>query len=157
MNTQIENMLAEAENRYLAPQELRTLQSYFTTFEQRAQAMSAIEAKEEAIVHEVIDVVFERHPDFSNQYHQARVRCIRDVTLTLRYCAQAMLRDDPDFLKEKYLYWLRTILHAFRFNEVIDTTYRQLVEKTKAHIDAEQFRLVEPYLTLTHNILTTEN
>jgi hypothetical protein len=156
MNSRFETMFAEAEGRYLNPDEVARMTSYTESLGARLSAMKAIEAVEAKIIDEVIDEVWRKHADFERRHVDARDKARRDITLALRYCALAMVRDDETFLTDKLLYWMRTILQAFHFGKVIDTTYRSLIERSSAHLDPRHFRLVEPYLRLTHQVLTQE-
>ena len=156
MNHTLENMLIEAEGRYLSPEESRQLLKYAASLELRLAAMTALEKIEPKIVDEVLAIVWQRHPEFERAHHQAKERCRRDVTLVLRYCAQAMLREDEQFLQDKMLHWLHTILHSFHFGKVIETTYRALPQRVEANLSAQYHQLLAPYLTLTMETLTRD-
>lgn len=156
MNTRFESMFADAEGRYLSQDEIQRVTTYTESIGARLAAMKAVEAVEAKIIEEVIEEVWKKHADFERRHVDAREKAKRDITLALRYCALAMVRDDDSFLTDKLLYWMRTILQAFHFGQVIDTTYRALIVRTQAHVDARHFRLIEPYLKLTHQILTQE-
>lgn len=154
MNHRFDHMLTEAEGRYLTAEESRLMVKYASSLELRLAAMNALEKVEEKIVDEVLTVVWQKHPEFERAHHQAKDRCRRDVTLVLRYCATAMLRDDDKFLEEKLLHWLHTILHSFHFGDVIATTYRALPQRVEANISAQYNQLLAPYLKLTMETLT---
>ena len=156
MNSQIKAMFSDAEGRYLEDQEIGQLTDYMASLEARLAAMRAVEQAEAKIVEETLDVVWETHPDFASKYYEARKNCTRDVSLALRYCALAMVRDDIDMLREKLLYWLRTILNAFEFGQALDTTYRALARRVEANLDPQSVRLLAPYLRETHQILTSD-
>lgn len=154
MNTRFDQMFTQAEGRYLSAEEIGRLKSYAASVEARLQAMAAIEQAEARIVSETLDEVWRQHPDFAQRHHMSREKCTRDVTLVLRYCTLAMVQDDETFLTDKLLHWMRTILHAFKFDGSIDTTYRALPRRAEANLDPRHIRLLEPYLRLTHQILT---
>lgn len=157
MNTQLQSIFSDAEGRYLQNEEIRALAAYTSTLKERVETMQLLEKKEAAIVKETLDIVFEKHPDLTSRYFRTRENCTRDVTLVLRFCAMAMVRDDVDYLKEKLLYWLRTILQAFEFGAILDSTYRTLAIRVEAHLSASQARLMAPYLRATHEVLTAES
>lgn len=156
MNSAMMEMMTTVEGRYLTDEEVQRIHAYFEGFRSRVDAMRAIEAKEAAIVRDTIDEVWEKHPDFHTRHHAAREKAVRDVTLTLRYCAQAMVREDEEFLAEKLLFWLRTILRSFNMGQVIDTTYRTLARKAEAHLEPQHLELLGPYLRQTHRLLTLD-
>lgn len=156
MNAKMMELMTEVEGRYLTTEEVQRVEAYFEGFRKRIAAMRAIEAKEATIVRETIDEVWDKHPDFHTRHHAAREKAVRDVTLTLRYCTQAMVREDEEFLAEKLLFWLRTILRSFNMGQVIDTTYRTLARKAEQHLEREHLELIGPYLRQTHRLLTLE-
>ncbi|TNE49175.1 MAG: hypothetical protein EP343_12910 [Deltaproteobacteria bacterium] len=155
MNTTLEQIFADAEGRYLQNAELEALSQYTQSIPKRMQAMKAIEKVEGPILQEVINEVWRKHPDFESRYGMSREKCTRDVGYVLRYCTLAMLRDDTTFLTEKLLYWMRTVLHAFEFNDTINTTYSALMQQAEKFCKAEHYQMIHPYLELTHRILTT--
>ncbi|TNE48869.1 MAG: hypothetical protein EP343_13350 [Deltaproteobacteria bacterium] len=157
MNVTIEQMLNEAEGRYLTAEELKQVNEFTASIPKRIAAMKSIERSEERIVAEVINVVWQRHPEFEAKHNYSKAKCTRDVGLVLRYCSMALLRNDTHFLSEKLLVWLRTILNSFEFGNTIDTTYSQLMEASKRHIKGEYYEMLEPYLQLTHHVLTMKD
>lgn len=156
MNATLEQIFSEAEGRYLNDKEVKQLNLYVDSFARRVQAMQEAERVEPRWVQDVITNVWRTHPEFEQKHGYAREKCSRDVTYVLRYCVLAMLRNDTQMLTDKLLYWLRTILQSFEFSEVIDTTYRGLIDYGKEHLSRDSYRLLAPYLGLTHKILTSE-
>ncbi|TVR03860.1 MAG: hypothetical protein EA398_03660 [Deltaproteobacteria bacterium] len=156
MNPSLQSLFSQSEGRYFSQEEARTLTDFASGMDARLSAMHAVDAHEDAIVRETIDAVWAQHPDFETRHADARARGERDVRLVLRYCTQAMVRQDMTFLEEHLLYWLRTILQAFRMGPVIDTTYRLLPQRVEAHLSADQVRLLAPYLRRTHELLTLQ-
>ena len=154
MNAKLNNLFTQAEGRYLSADEMRHLRGYASSLEERLAAMQAVEKAEGRIVQETLDEVWRVHPDFAQRHHMSREKCTRDVTLVLRYCTLAMVQDDDSFLTDKLLHWMRTILHSFKFDSSIDTTYRALPRAAERHLDPKVARLLEPYLRTTHKILT---
>ncbi len=157
MNTEIKEMFSDAEGRYLEADESQKLKQFAQSLQSRLETMEAVKAAEKAIVSETLDAVWETHPEIESRYTKARENCTRDVTLVLRYCAMAMVREDMTFLRDKMLYWLRTILQAFQFGPILDTTYRVLPRRVEAHLTPGQVQLLAPYLKETHRVLTKES
>lgn len=157
MNTSIEKLFLEAEGRYFTNSDIEKFTTYTQSIPQRLGAMKAIERVEGSILEGVIQEVWQRHPEFEKKHQYSREKCIRDVGYVLRYCALSMIRNDPSYLEEKLLFWLRTILHSFDFTQqFIDTTYSELLKQTERHLKTPHFQLVQPYLVLTHRTLTME-
>ena len=157
MNTEIKSIFSEAEGRYLEDQEAAVLNRYASTLSGRLEAMEAVRSKEKAIVEETVEAVWRKHPEVETKWSNARQTTIRDITLVLRYCTMAMVRDDMEFLRDKLLYWMRSILQAFQMGPILDTAYRALPRRVEAHLSPGYVKLLAPYLKETHRILTKES
>lgn len=157
MNKEMTAMFSEAEGRYLEGEEAQKLLQFASSLNARLETMEAVQAAEDRIVGETIEEVWSAHPGFERKHDKAGARCTRDVTLVLRYCAMAMVRQDMKFLRDKLLYWLRTILQSFHFGEVIDTTYRMLPRRVEHHLTPGQVKLLAPYLKEAHRVLTLDS
>ena len=72
----------------------------------RLAAVEEIKQAEEGIIGQTVDEVFRSYPDFEKRYKNARQSCTRDMTLVLRYCAQAQLRGDTAYLENSLLTWM---------------------------------------------------
>ncbi len=154
MNTTMQKIFSEAEGRYLEDQEFQELQNYASSLPERVRASQAVEKAEEAIVSAAVDKMMQGFPELQKKHDSLEGKATRDVSLVLRYCTLAMVRDDMDFLEKKLLYWLRTILQSFFARRVLDVTYRELAMASQRHLDDDTLRLVAPYLKRAHEVLT---
>ena len=79
----------------------------------RAEAAKQIFKLQDKVVATTVDYIFSVYPfekiDYSND------KCPRDVGMVATYATHAMLCNDPAWLRDKFLLWLRTILQAFQF------------------------------------------
>ncbi len=153
MNRTIEKMFNDAEGRYLEPTEQSTLTGFAETLEKRLAVMRSVQQHEESIIKHSIDEVMGAHPDMAENHKFAREKAERDMTLVLRYCAMAMVRDDEEFLNHKLLHWFRTIVRAFEMDDWIDTGYAEMITQCGEHLDAAEFEMLQPYLKLAHQNL----
>lgn len=154
MNSQLETMLTEAEGRYLSTGEEAKLTVYMDSLPRRMAAMRAVEAAEGELISRTLNDLYGAHPDYKDRYQSFSKKAERDITLVLRYCTLAMVRDDETMLAERLLYWLNTIFTAFNFGAALDTAYRALARHTEAVLPAEHVELLAPYLRLAHQIIT---
>jgi hypothetical protein len=154
MNRTIEKMFNDAEGRYLEPTEQSKLTGFAETLETRLSVMRSVQQHEEEMVENAIDTAMNEHPDMPSKHNFAREKAERDMTLVLRYCAMAMVRDDEDFLNHKLLHWFRTIVRAFEMEHSIDTAYAELMKQARDHLDGHEYEMLEPYLELVHQNLT---
>lgn len=156
MNREIRGMLSDAEGRYLEPTEQSMLKEFADSLDARLESMRAVQAVETEVVETVVETVMEDHPEASAKHDELEDKMRRDVTLVLRYCTMAMVREDESFLEEKLLHWFRTIIEAYEMGEYADTGYSTLVDACEQHLDDEHFRRLRPYLERTHDVLSVE-
>lgn len=157
MNKHIADIMRSAEGRYLTSEEAQTVIDTLRGFEHRLGIMQRLEEKESAIIVATVDKVFEKYPDFPKTHPQAAEKCVRDETLVLRYCALALVNNDPTILCEKLLYWLRTILLAIDFDPgFVRFTYETMQEMTRQNLSAEDAEEINKYLSIVVDVLCSE-
>lgn len=156
MNTQIRGMLSDAEGRYLEPTEQSMLKEFAESLDTRLEVMRAIQAKEGSMIEAAVEEVLEHHADAVEHHEDFEDKMRRDMTLVLRYCTMAMVREDESFLEEKLLHWFRTIIEAYEMTEYADTAYGTLLEAAADELDEDHYQVVRPYLETSHEILSGE-
>jgi len=146
MNPTIEEMMDDARGRYLEPAEQSTLTDFAETLEERLAAMRAVEEHEQQMVDEAVETMFQEHPDAASRHEFVKEKAKRDMILVLRYCALAMIRDDKEALDQQLLHWFATIVDAFEMRDLLETSYRALLESAADRLDAEHFQWIKPYI-----------
>jgi hypothetical protein len=146
MSSTLEKIWQSTENNYLETQSQETLLHFSRSVEQRLSVLKDLEKVEEQICNETADLIFERYPKVEKRV-DGREKTVRDLLLILRYCGQAMLRDDPQFLENQLLHWLRTMLVAFQFgNNCLADSYVWLDQRCQKHLEPASYNLLKPYL-----------
>ena len=149
MNPQIDKMFSEAEGRYLEPVEQAALIEFANSLDLRLAAMREIQEKEAALIAACVDAMLEDDPGLHERHVEVRGKSIRDMTLVLRCCAAAMVRDSDTYLQQRLLPWFRTVLTAFEMQQVVQTAYVGLHERCGQELDPNHFALLSPFLELT--------
>jgi hypothetical protein len=108
------SIFTTAEGRFLTDEELAEYVRVLPAARLRADIARQMRAREQDVVEQVVDHIFRDYP-FEKFHPLARVKAIRDIRTVAAYTTLAMLMDDPRWLRDKLLLWLRTILQAFRF------------------------------------------
>lgn len=127
---------------------------YAKTINFRINALKEIEKKEEKIIDETFDYMMDKFPSMS-KFPAYTPKSKRDLKIILRYCGHAMLRDDVDFLNDQLLFWLKTIIHSFGFEDgVIRDTLVKMDDLCKRDIDPKVYNFLNPYLKNTINVLS---
>jgi hypothetical protein len=155
MNTRINLLIQGSDSRYLTPEERQEVIDYTNGFVERLAIVAQIEENEEAAVRFCIDNTRKRYPNFDKYHATAWAKAFRDVQLTTRYMAQAMLLDEIGILEEKLLFWLRTILAGLNFTpEFNRDTYTYLKQGFRQSLPPDVFTKYEPYLNRTIEIMS---
>ncbi len=105
---------ADAESRHLTEDELSTYMDAMPDWSGRAYAAREVKQHEAAVVKAVVQQVFVSFPYEAN-HELASAKCTRDVRYVSAYATMAMLMNDPQWLDDKLLIWMKTILLSFEF------------------------------------------
>ncbi|MBX7103190.1 MAG: hypothetical protein K1X57_03865 [Gemmataceae bacterium] len=154
MNPAVLDVIRESESRYLSDQEMQSILEYTESLPERFRAARAIEDIEDQIVQATIDQVKKRYPSFERYHPSAWDKGYRDVQLTLRYCVQAMVWEDPMMHEEKLLVWLGTILASFGFTPQFNRdTYVFLRDNVKQRVSEDIYSRLAPFLDKNIEVL----
>lgn len=154
MNSEMRAIILQSEGRYLTSEERETLTDYVKAFQIRLAYAALIEEAEDGAVRFCIESTRKRYPNFDKYHDKAWAKAFRDVQLTTRYATQAMLLAEPKLLKDKLLFWLRTILAGLNFTpEFNRDTYTYLTEGFRQSLPPEVFAEFEPFLELVVDVM----
>jgi hypothetical protein len=156
MLSQIQRLCQDTEGRYASDEELAFLTSYARSFEVRVQTYQKIQVAEPQIIQQSYTKLNAADPTFfQRNKNDVTKTCKRDATITLRYCATAMLIDDADSLRENYLFWGQTVNRAFGGHCFSGEMYRVMQDVIKDHLAPAQVNLLQPLLETSRRILGT--
>jgi len=148
MNKSLNYLYSSYDTRFPDKEEESSLIKYCNSLKFRLEVMKEVEQKEKAIISESVTFMMNKYPSLDENFNDVKYKTYRDLSLILRYCVLAMVRDDLDFLKNQLLYWLRTILKSFGFEtgSLIDT-YRKMDELCERELDPKAYKIMKPYLS----------
>lgn len=153
MTSELATIWKNTENSYLGAEQQQKLSTYAQSIALRMKALKDLEGIEDKICNETADLIFERYPKVEKRV-DGREKTVRDLVLILRYCGQAMLREDMQFLEDQLLHWLRTMLVAFQFgNNCLKDSYIWLDQRCQHHLQAETYQYLKPYLQAVTQIV----
>jgi hypothetical protein len=172
----------KAEARFFTEDELSAIVAKRPDLSGHVEAARQIDEISEQVVGRAMEELFAQYP-YDKIYKECRVKIPRDVTYVLAYCVHSMVAEDPKWLDDKLLIWLRTILMSFehpdrdpqaqtaffkdpvlerRLQELpknsrgIYHSYYRLRQEIGAELSPEMFGLIEPYLQQAMDTLTEE-
>jgi hypothetical protein len=156
MLNQIQRLSQDTEGRYATDEELIFLLNYARSFELRVQTYLTLQASEAAIIQQVQAKMQAIDPAlFQSAQEDLTHKWKRDTLRTFRYAAAAMLIDDPDTLRECFLFWFQTIIRGFGAQRSCGVTYTVMQDVIKQHLTPPQADLILPILEVNRRMLGT--
>jgi len=177
---QLRAIFKAAESRHLTDQELEEYLHVVPDHADRAQAAKEVREIEEEVVNTVVEDIFAVYP-FPKHHRTAPVKAPRDIRYVSAYMTEAMLMNDPQWLNNKLLIWLKTILQSFEFPDregaakkvlfagasgntggleklkpgqrSIYATYHKLKQYYQERLSPASYALMEPYLQQAIDVL----
>jgi Phycobilisome protein len=152
MITLLEALVDGADGSYANKQDLRKLEHVMFSWAERKEAYLAIEAKETAIIDRAIKSLQDGRFFQEQAMNELGIeRCRRDMTLGLRSYSLAMLLQDEEMLKDRFLYWQKNILQAMGFQQY--QGYKFLLESVYVELPKQQADLLMPYIKLAQDAI----
>ncbi|WAL58647.1 globin family protein [Thermocoleostomius sinensis] len=154
MLSQLDRLKFEVDGRYATDAELQFLVDYVQSFHLRSQTYIKLQELEAILVQQAYEKIRSDNPALFN-YKNADIgaKWKQDTLRVLRYTAVAVLMNDPDTFKERFLLWFQTIMKAFGAQQTCDVTYQVLQTLVKQHFSLPQSQLICPILELTRQTL----
>jgi hypothetical protein len=144
MIPKIQELINQAQDRYLATDELELMEGYVTSLPERLKLYKVIRDREIDILQTVADQVPSELPSVTDEELEVGVR---NLILVLRYCSMAMLLNDESFLKERLLNWLEGIMSMRDMRRLNETLYKLLNQVLRQQISPSQLVLIQPLIT----------
>lgn len=144
MIPKIQELINQAQDRYLASDELGLMESYVSSLPDRLKLYKLIRDREIDILQSVADQVPSELPNVTVEDLELG---IKNLVLVLRYSSMAMLLNDENFLKERLLSWLEGIMSMRDLRRLNDTLYKLLNQILKQQFSPSQLALIQPLIT----------
>ncbi|WP_309742070.1 MULTISPECIES: phycobilisome protein [unclassified Chamaesiphon] len=157
MITLLEALVDGADGAYASKQDLRNLEHAMFSWSERKEAYLALQEREKSVIDRAIALMQPKKaaPGARAMDGAYLDRCRRDMTLTLRSYALAMLLQDEEMLKDRFLYWQRNILQSMGLHNYKGIEY--LLESICAELPKEQSSLFQPYFKLGQETIVSMN
>ncbi|MBD2083254.1 phycobilisome protein [Leptolyngbya sp. FACHB-17] len=156
MLSQIQRLTQETEGRYATDEELRFLIEYARSYELRVQTYQKLQACEAVIIQQVQAKMREIDPMLFRQGNEDLTnKWKRDTVRVLRYSAATMLIDDPESMRERFLFWFQTMMRAFNAQKSCGVTYTVMQDVIKQVLTVNEANLILPILELNRRMLGT--
>lgn len=121
MLSKLQQLGTNVDGRYASDDELQFMDTYIGSFDTRVEAYQRIKAVEKEIVETVLVKIQASYPKvLKPKGEDMQAKWKQDTFRVLRHSAMTVLLDDPDLLRQQFLYWFQTIMQAFGAQEACD-------------------------------------
>ncbi|TYQ26072.1 hypothetical protein [Pseudanabaena sp. UWO310] len=144
MIPKIQDLINQAQDRYLASDELGLMESYVNSLPERLKLYKLIRDREIEILQAVADQVPSELPNVTEADLETG---IKNLILVLRYSSMAMLLNDENFLKQRLLNWLEGIMSMRDMRRLNETLYKLLNQGLRQQVSPVQLALIQPLIT----------
>jgi len=144
MIPKIQDLINQAQDRYLAIDELGLMESYISSLPDRLKLYKQLRDREIDLLQAVADQVSVELPNVTDAELEAG---IKNLILVLRYCSMSMLLNDESFLKERLLNWLEGIMSMRDMRRLNETLYKLLNQGLRQQFSPAQLTLIQPLIT----------
>ncbi len=144
MMPKIQELINQAQDRYLASDELGLMENYISSLPDRLKLYKLIRDREIDILQAVADQVPTELPNVTDEELESGVK---NLILVLRYSSMAMLLNDENFLKQRLLNWLEGIMSMRDMRRLNETLYKLLNQELKKQFSSAQLTLIQPLIT----------
>lgn len=144
MGSQIEQVLIEAEARYLQADGIDQLKHFVKGWPQRQSIYLTLRAQEPQILRTAMGQLQSEEPGLTPQVLGL---CQQDLALTLRQAAMAMLLQDEELLKQGLLEWLEEQVRLYNLQQVYEAAFRALQAALKTCLSPAQLEFIKPFVT----------
>ena len=123
MQPDLNDLLVQAENRYLQTEELVGFKSYAETLAQRLKIYEFLRDREVTIFQAIADQLINHFP---NEKQERLEQALQQWILIIRHASMAMLLNDSTYLQYRLLDWLSGLVKV-RDTQTLDTKIYQLL------------------------------
>ena len=149
MISDIDSILYKAEAEYLEQQDLANFKGQVFALEKRLQIYEIISSKETEVFQTIASRLVNDFPDEPDKIKLA----LKHWLMVMRYCAMAMLLDNPDYLEYRILEWLSEQVEAYQTKAIEQRIFELLQKRYCKVLNSEQLSILQPYLEQTRNAL----
>lgn len=154
MHSEMKDLLYEAEEHYLKPEEMEAFRHSASSLAHRVAAYELLREQEIAIFQPIANQLVKDFP----QEKEKIERALKHWLSISRYCAMAMLLNNPEFLQRRLLEWLTDLIQTHQIQAIELSVYESLQVHLKKHLSHQQLTLLQPFLAQAKDtLLGTDN
>ncbi|MBE9144570.1 globin family protein [Planktothrix mougeotii] len=143
MQAELNELLVQAENRYLQTEELVGFKSYAETLAQRLKIYEFLRDREIAIFQPIADQISSQFP---HEKEERLEEILQQWILILRHSAMAMLLNDSEYLQQRVIEWLSGLVKAHNTQSIDTQIYQLLTARLNELISPKATVFLQPFL-----------
>jgi Phycobilisome protein len=152
MNPHIEAVFDDAENRYLKPEELELISQYTHSLPARLETYQSLRDCELGIMQWA---AHQLQAEMPLELVENLERSIKNGLLMLRCCAMAMLVNDQDLIRDRFLVWSSSMATVYGSHLIDTALYRLINHRLNQVLEVEQMKLLMPMLAYAQDVPST--
>lgn len=150
MYPEIRDLLYEAEENYLQPKQIERFKDHMSSLVQRQEAYEMLRDNEIAIFQPIADELLAAFP---HEKQTSLEKALKHWIAVLRYCAMAMLLNNPEFLQHRLLEWLTDLVQVHQTQAMEMEIYQSLQARLPEFLSNEHMALLQPFITQAQETL----
>ena len=143
MHADFESVIYKAETNYLQLPEVQAFKDCLVSLSERLVVYECLRDRELEIFQPVAEQLIETLP---GEKLEDLEMALKHWLSILRYCAMAMLMNNPEFLQHRLLEWLAPVINAHNLTTIEQTLYQCLLSQLKTVLSKQQLSLLQPFL-----------
>lgn len=157
MLSKLQQLGINSDGRYASDDELQFMDTYINSFDARVNAYHRIKLVETEIVEAVFAKIQTSRPQLLTlKGEDMKSKWKQDTLRVLRHSAMTVLLDDPEQLRQQFLYWFQTIMRAFGAQEACNFTYLVMQDVVRQILPKDIADLLCPILEMNRNLLGSQ-
>lgn len=151
MQSDIETLVYQAEEDYLKQPDIELFRQYAASMQKRLETYECLRDREMAIFQPIVKQLTKT---CSPENPQLLEKVLKHWVAVFRYCAMAMLLNNPEYLEYRILEWLSDIVKAHQMQSLENTLYELLLSRLSEVLTEEQLALLQPFLEQARTALS---
>jgi hypothetical protein len=150
MHTDLENFWQRAEERFLNREEIRDFRDILDTLRLRLAVYETLRDEESTLFQVLVERLESGFPDENPKLLE---RALKHWIAVTRYCAMAMLLNNPEYLRHRLLEWLTDIVQVYHLEKPLRCLDEAYQDGVNALLSPAGTSLLQPFLEQTRTNL----
>jgi hypothetical protein len=143
MYLELEDIIHQAEEKYLQDENLEVFSSHISSLRERMETYELIREGELEVFQAVANRLLEKFP---KEKPVKIEQSLKHWLLITRYCAMAMLLNNPEFLQRRLLEWLTDIVKAHDLQVIENNLVNILLQELRGKLSEKQVGYFKPFV-----------